>query len=82
MNEIEKQLQRILNGHSENVREIEQLLAEPLNKLVQETQGKKDEELAGIMNFYWMEIVQIVRKSAAIGYLEALPDKELKEVKP
>lgn len=77
--ELPEEIQLILNGHNKNVKQAEDLLAEPLMKMVKNCGGKEGEELAGTMNFWWMEIVGILRKAAAIGYNEALFDIKKKK---
>lgn len=43
-------------------------------KMVSDMKNKEGEEAAGTMNYWWMEIVDILRKAAAIGYSEAIFD--------
>jgi len=74
--ELPKAAQLILNGHNKQVKKAERPLAELLMKMVAECEGKKGEERAGLMNFHWMEIVSLLRKAAAIAYMEAVFDME------
>ncbi len=64
-----KEVQLILNGHNEQVDKVEDLLTEKLIDFANEVEGKDAEERAGIMNFYYVEICELIRKAAAIGYL-------------
>ena len=76
--EINSKAQLILNGHNEQVERVVSLLGQAIGDLVKDVQGKTGEELAGIMNFHYMELTQIVRKGGAIGYMEGLMDSKLK----
>jgi len=66
-----EEIQSILTGHNEAISKVEELLTKPLMKLVEESKKAEGEELAGIMNFYHIEIVNLIRKAGAIGYYEA-----------
>jgi hypothetical protein len=66
---VASEAMRIRNGHNFEVKKVEDLVARQLMKMITACKGKEGEEQAGIMSFYWMEIVTIVREAAAVGYL-------------
>jgi hypothetical protein len=68
---MKPEVQAILNGKNQNVNQVEPLLSEALMEMVTAVRNKEGEELAGIMNFHYMEITTLMRKAAAIGYSEA-----------
>ena len=67
----DKNIQLILNGHNEQISKIEPMLSKALMDMYMDCKDKHDEELAGTMNFWYMEITTLIRKAGAIGYMLA-----------